>query len=207
MGCLHVPSVKANQEYYNRIFGRLKTGVTYSSVPFGKYDYGFHVKIQPSQKEWDMLYAQAEKAYDKGIIKFSDILLLREMESIKEARRYLMMRERQFEENQMKNSQALQQQNQESQSKSIQDKAMADDQMAQKEHDRALQLEEEKRSTLAFEHDLKMEENMRDNLQKGTIDKNNIEAKGQEDRLALQIQGIIQKEIAKISAQKSTVKK
>jgi hypothetical protein len=207
MGCLHVPSVKANPDYYNRIFGRLKTGVTYSSVPFGKYDYGFHVKVQPSTKEWDRLYMQAEKAYDKGVIKFSDILMLQELESIKQARKYLIMRERQFDEMQMKNSQTLQQQNQQTQSVSIKEKAESDAALLDKEHGYNLQLEQEKRNTLAVAHDYKLEENARQTLNQGVVEKQNIQEQGTEQRMTEQVKGIIQKEIAKISASKSSTKK
>lgn len=202
MGTLHVESVKRGpKEYYDRIFGKLKTGVTYSKVRFDKYDYGFHVKVRPSSKEWDALFLSAEKAYDKGVIKYSDILLLREMESLKQARRYLIMRERQFESKQMENSAILQQQNQATQSQSLQDKAAADIQVAEAEHNFRIAEEEFKRESLVYAHDMEMEKEMRKTLNQGTVDKGNIEAQGEEDRQLERIRAIVNIQVAKIGAE------
>lgn len=89
---LHIKSVKYGpREYYNRVFGRLTTGLLYSDIPFDRADFGFYINNQTTQLEWKELYDQATLAHKDGHgwLTFSQYMRLREFDSIKQARKYL----------------------------------------------------------------------------------------------------------------------
>ena len=88
----HVKSIKYGpKEYYNRVFGRLTTGLLYSDIPFHKMDFGFMVKTQPTQVEWKELFDAAAGAYQNGAgwLTFAQLTRLKDFESLKQARRFL----------------------------------------------------------------------------------------------------------------------
>lgn len=199
LGVLHVQSVRYGPAgYYDRIFGKLKTVVFYSQVDFHKRDYGFNVKLQPKDKEWDLLYVQAEKAYDKGIIRYSDVLLLREMSSITQARRYLVMLENKYSREQQQNSMALQQQNADIQNQSIQAKLQADKELEQAKFEFELELEREKRLTLEMEYDFKADSQLRELRHISAADRQLTAVEGAEERSAIAAQGMEDRELERV---------
>lgn len=156
LGMLHIKSIKYGpKSYYDRIFGTLKTGVTYSQVPFDRRDYGFIVGIRPTKQEWADLYASAEKAYDKGILRYSDLLFLREIQSLKQARRYLMMLENKRMNEQQQSSLALQQANAQTQTQSIQAQIAGKKELADYEYSLDKLREQDHRQTIMLEASLK----------------------------------------------------
>lgn len=153
---LHVKSVKYGPKaYYDRIFGTLKTGVTYSSIPFDSKDYGFDISLRTTKQEWTELYQSAEKAYDKGILRYSDLLFIRDIQSIKQARRYLMVLEKKRMTEQSQQSLSLQDANAKTQTDSIQAKLAADKELAQFQAQLRQAEEQDKRQTLTLEYSLK----------------------------------------------------
>jgi hypothetical protein len=152
---LHIKSIKyGNRNYYDRIFGRLNTGVTYSEIPFHLYDYGFIIKPKPTELDWQEIYTQAEKAYQQGLIQFSDILYLREIESIKQARRYLIMKENRYSKQKQEQSLQLQEANAQVQQQSAMVKTQGDLEIEKAKAEAALALEASKRETLRLQYAL-----------------------------------------------------
>lgn len=199
LGVLHVQSVQYGPAgYYDRIFGKLKNGVLYSQTEFHKQDYGFNIKLKPKDKEWDMLYMQAEKAYDKGIIRFSDVLLLRELSSITQARRYLVMLENKHGREQQQNSMALQQQNADVQTQSIQAKMAADKELAKFKNDLLIELEKEKRISLEMEFDFKSDAQMKELNYSSASGRQLAVIEGAEDRAAIAAQATEDRELERI---------
>lgn len=89
---LHVKSVKYGPKgYYDRIFGRLTSGVLYSDIPFDKADFGFKLSLQPGKAEWQQLFQSATDAYKNGAgwLTYAQLMRVHEFESIKQARRFL----------------------------------------------------------------------------------------------------------------------
>ena len=201
VGALHVQSVRYGpRPYYDRIFGKLTSGVAYSEVRFDKCDYGFSIDLAPKQEEWNELYAQAEKAYDKGVIRFSDVTYLRSFKSIKQARRYLSSMENKYSRERQQESLQLQQANGNEQIKSVQAKAASDAQLLDKEHQYELEMEAARRETLELQADLDMDRDMRNNRSIALSDKETEKEIGYQARLTEAVKGTIAREIARIGA-------
>lgn len=95
--------------------------------------YGFKVSAQPTRDEWNDFYQQVNLALQEGKIDLSDSVFLREVTNLKQARQYLIVREKK-----------KQQQEEQAQQASIEATAKA-----QQESNRIA--EEEKRKTMAME--------------------------------------------------------
>lgn len=156
LSLLHIKSYKynpVNKERYDSMYGL--TGVNNDSINFDQFEYRFNVEARPTQQEWNEVYLSAEKAYDKGILKYSDTLFLREIQSIKQARRWLMMKENQYEKRAAQSAAQNQQQNIADQQQSAFIKGEVDAKLEDKKLQNALILEKAKRETIAFEGTVK----------------------------------------------------
>ena len=92
---LHVQSVKYGPtDRYDKIFGKMSNTALTRKQSIDQHDYGMVVEVRPTAGEWRELYISVDKAYDKGVIRFSDTLFIREITNLKQARRYLMMLEK-----------------------------------------------------------------------------------------------------------------
>lgn len=157
LSVLHIKSYKfnpVNKERYDSLFGL--TGINNDSINFDTFEYDFNVEARPTEKEWAEIYLSAEKAYDKGILTYSDTLYLREINSIKQARRWLMMKESQAMKRAEQSAQANQQQNIADQQQSAMIKGQVDAQLEDKKLQNALILEEAKKDTIAYEGNVKI---------------------------------------------------
>jgi hypothetical protein len=151
----HVKSVKYGpKDYYNRVLGAAMTSVIYSDIPFDSVDMGIHINVRPTEQEWGDVYRSAEKAYDKQILSFSQLLFLREIQSIKQARRYLAMSEKKAQKEAQENQIALMQKNADVQKQSAQAKAEGELVVEREKTKGQLALEAEKRKTLELQYRL-----------------------------------------------------
>lgn len=155
IGIQHIKSVKYGpKEYYNRVLGAGMTSVIYSELPFDSVDMGFHISVRPTEREWNEVYMAAEKAYDKGILTFSQLLYLREIQSIKQARRYLAKCEKKAVKEQQESQMALMQKNAEVQTQAAEAKMNGELAVEQEKIKGLLALEAEKRKTLEVQYKL-----------------------------------------------------
>ena len=151
----HLKSVKYGpKDYYDRVLGSAITSVLYSDIPFDSVDMGIHISVRPTEQEWAGVYQAAEKAYDKGVLSFSQLLYLREIQSIKQARRYLMKCEKKAAKDNQENQMALMQKNADVQKQSADVKAQGDIAVEQEKTKGQLALEEQKRITLRLQYEL-----------------------------------------------------
>lgn len=156
-GVMHIKSWKyssKNRERYSRMFG--STGDVNVDLDFDNFDYDFNIEARPTDAEWREIYLSAEKAYDKGIINYSDTLMLRDMTSIKQARRFLMMREKQSQRRAAEQAQSATQDNAAVQEASLKAKGIEDRNLEDHKLKNNLILEEAKRQTIKLEQSLKV---------------------------------------------------
>lgn len=193
LGILHIKSYKyseANRFKYDQMFGQ--SGVAQSMMNFETFDFAFNIDVRPSDEEWLDIYRGAEKAYDKGIISYSDTLYLREFSSIKQARLWLMMKERQAVEAAKENSAAQIEANSKQNQEAITAKGEADQSLSDKQLANDILLEGEKRKTIEYagQVEIGVKERIiaiqgtvdrRENAQEGKIKDRHIEEKGEID--------------------------
>ncbi len=155
----HIKSVKYGpKDYYNRILGAGITSVIYSEIPFDSVDMGINISVRPTESEWMDVYRSAEKAYDKQILSFSQLLVLREIQSIKQARRYLAKCEKKAQKDAQESQMALMQKNADVQQQSAQAKAQGEIAVEQEKIKGMIALEGEKRKTIEMQ--IKMQTQM-----------------------------------------------
>lgn len=151
----HIKSVKYGPtDYYNRVLGASMTSVIYSDIPFDSVDLGIHFSVRPTENEWQSVYQAAEKAYDKQILSFSQLLRLRELQSIKQARKYLEKCEKKAQKDAQESQMALMEQNSKVQQDSVKVKAQGDIMVEQEKIKGLMALEAEKRKTLELQYAL-----------------------------------------------------
>ena len=151
----HIKSVKYGpKDYYDRVLGSAMSSVIYSQIPFDSVDMGFHISLRPTEREWMDVYQSAEKAYDKQILTFSQLLYLREIQSIKQARRYLAKCEKKAAKEQQANQMALMQKNADVQQQSAQAKSEGELVVEREKIKGQIALEVEKRKTLEVQYRL-----------------------------------------------------
>lgn len=151
----HIKSVKYGpKDYYDRVLGSAITSVLYSEIPFDSVDMGIHIDVRPTEQEWQSVYNAAEKAYDKQILTFSQLLYLREIQSIKQARRYLAKCEKKSAEMMQNNQMELMQKNADVQNQAVQTKAKGDMIVEAEKIKGMIALEAEKRKTLELQYRL-----------------------------------------------------
>lgn len=151
----HIKSVKYGpKDYYNRVLGSGITAVLYSEIPFDSVDMGIHISLRPTEQEWMDVYRSAEKAYDKQVLTFSQLLYLREIQSIKQARRYLAKCEKKAAKEAQASQMALMQKNADVQKQSVQMKSQGDIAVEQEKIKGMIALEAEKRKTLEVQYRL-----------------------------------------------------
>lgn len=149
IGVLHMKSYrysKKNRQIYDAMFG--DGGSAQAVIRFDLFSFGFNIEVRPGDAEWQEIYLSAEKAYDKGILSYSDTLFLREFKSIKQARLWLMMKERQAQERVEASKQNDIQSNAIVQQNSLKAKSQADKELEMTKRESALILEESRRKTL-----------------------------------------------------------
>jgi hypothetical protein len=152
----HIKSVKYGpKEYYDRVLGASLTAVLYSDIPFDSVDMGFHISVRPTDQEWADVYRGAEKALDKQTLTYSQYLYLKDIQSIKQARKYLAKCEKKAMKDQQENQMALMQKNADVQKQSADSKAQGEIAVEQEKIKGAVALEAEKRKTLQLEIKLK----------------------------------------------------
>jgi hypothetical protein len=148
----HIKSVKYGpKDYYNRILGAGITAVIYSDIPFDSVDMGINISVRPTEAEWADVYRSAEKAYDKQILTFSQLLFLREIQSIKQARRYLAKCEKKATKQAQESQLSLMQKNADVQKQSLQAKAEGELVVEREKIKGQIALEGEKRKTLSLQ--------------------------------------------------------
>jgi hypothetical protein len=194
VGLSHIKSYQwseKNRLLYNAMFGA-GSGANLV-LRFDVYDVGFDIQARPTDAEWREVYVSAEKAYDKGIISYSDTLYLREFNSIKHARLWLMMKEREAMRKAQESAAQRSQMNAQEQQASAMAKSQAtikelrakhEFEMAQKQFDRETYLinanvdlnKEEKIAALQSAQD------RREKALEGKIKDRHIEAEGDIDK-------------------------
>lgn len=193
IGVLHIKSYiysEKNRDFYDRVFGQFTIGQ--SNIRFDLFDFNFDIEVRPTDAEWQEIYLSAEKAYDKGIIKYSDTLYLREFTSIKKARLWLMMKEKLAEKMAAEQAQAASEQNGAIQQQSLAAKSQADMALEDKKFQNGVALEEVKRETIMFEANVDINKaekiaavtaslDRRENMQEGKIKDRHIDAEGDID--------------------------
>lgn len=193
IGRLHMQSYiysAENRADYDRMFG--VSGAGQNAIRFDMFDYSFNIEVRPTAAEWTDIYQSAEKAYDKGILSYSDTLYLREFKSLKQARQWLILKEKQALKAASEGKQADIQANAQVQQQSLQAKNVADLKLAETKQSNALMLEQAKRETIthAANTELAKEEQLltmqagedrRENQQEGKIKDRHIEAEGEID--------------------------
>jgi hypothetical protein len=97
------------------------------------------------------VYRSAEKAYDKQILTFSQLLFLREIQSIKQARRYLAKCEKKATKQAQESQLSLMQKNADVQKQSLQAKAEGELVVEREKIKGQIALEGEKRKTLSLQ--------------------------------------------------------
>ena len=151
----HIKSVKYGpKDYYDRVLGSGMTAVIYSDIPFDSVDMGIHITVRPTEAEWADVYRGAEKAMDKGILTYSQYLYVKEIQSIKQARRFLAKCEKKALDDQQNNQLALMQKNADVQKQSAESKAQGEIAVEQERTKGAIALEAEKRKTLQLQYRL-----------------------------------------------------
>lgn len=151
----HIKSVKYGpKDYYDRVLGSAMTSVLYSEIPFDSVDMGIQINLRPTEREWMEVYQSAEKAYDKQILTFSQLLYLREIQSIKQARRYLAKCEKKAAKEAQANQMALMQKNADVQTQAAQAKSQGEMAIEQTRLKGQIALEVEKRKTLEVQYRL-----------------------------------------------------
>ena len=190
IGVLHIKSYlysERNRMIYEAMFGQ--GSISQEAARFDLFDFGYNIEARPTNQEWQDIYNKAEKAYDKGIISFSDTLFLREFKSIKQARLWLMLKERQAikaAEGKSANDIAA---NSAEQQKSLQAKGSIDADLEEIKLQNAIKLEVAKRETIQFEASVELntakelkllegELDRRENAQEGKIKDRHIDAEG-----------------------------
>lgn len=193
VGLLHIKSYiysEKNRMAYDKMFGM--STIAQATVRFDLFDFGFNIEARPTEAEWQEIYLSAEKAYDKGILSYSDTLYLREFTSIKQSRLWLMAKEKQAIKRAEQSSQAASEQNGAIQQNSLKAKAEADGILEDKKHANNMLLEGAKRETLLLAGEIKINEierqllvqgqlDRRENAQEGKIKDRHIEDKGDID--------------------------
>jgi hypothetical protein len=157
--------------------------------------------LKPKDVEWDKIYAQADALAANGIISFSDALLIREMTSLTQARKYIAMLEKRHSRDQQQNSMALQQQNADVQNQSIKAKLDADKEMAKFKHDLDMEIEDHKRGTLEMQFEYESDKELRALSQASAADRSNIVVEGAEDRAAIAAQATEDRELERIKGE------
>ena len=151
----HVKSVKYGpKDYYNRVLGSGIASVLYSEIPFDSVDVGVHISVRPTEREWLELYQTAEKAYDKGLLTFSQVLYLREIQSIKQARRYMVKCEKKRLKEEREGQAGQMEQNAQAQQQAVKIKSDGEIAIEQVKIKGQLALEAEKRKTLEVQYRL-----------------------------------------------------
>ncbi len=193
VGVLHIKSwtySKRNRQMYEAMFGA--GGIAQSVARFDLFDFSFNIEVRPTDNEWLDVYRSAEKAYDKGIISFSDTLYLREFTSIKQARLWLIMKERQALQRASEKSANDIQANSQAQQQSLEAKGQIDQTLEDKKHANNMLLEASKRETIEFKANVDLnkekailllqgEGDRRENAQEGKIKDRHIDAEGDID--------------------------
>ena len=147
------------------------SGIGQQDLQFDKFDYGFKIEVRPTDAEWQEIYLSAEKAHDKGKLSYSDTLFLREFNSIKQARLWLMMKEKRAEKMAAKMGQENAQMNAQVNDASQEKKLQGDLTLEDKKLQNALVLEEAKRKTLEAQALVLLGQQERIALVKGDIDR------------------------------------
>lgn len=193
IGLLHIKSYiysEKNRKVYDAMFGN--TSISQAITRFDLFDFGFNIEARPTDAEWQEVYLSAEKAYDKNIISYSDTLYLREFKSIKQARLWLMSKEKQAIERSEKQAQVASEQNGAIQQQSLAAKSEADHSLEDKKHSNLMLLEGARRETIMMEANVDINKaeklalingqlDRRENAQQGKIKDRHIEAEGEID--------------------------
>lgn len=194
VGMLHIKSYiysEKNRMVYDKMFGY--STVAQAVTRFDLFDFGFDIEARPTDEEWREIYISAEKAYDKQIISYSDTLYLREFKSIKQARLWLMTKEKQAVTRAAEAQETASKQNAEIQQGSLAAKSQADMALEDKKHANTMILEGAKRETLLLGGEIELnlqqrsalvqgQQDRRDNAQEGKIKDRHIESKGDIDK-------------------------
>ena len=179
IGVLHIKSYnysKRNRQLYSAMFGQGSIGQDVTR--FDLFQFGYNIEARPTNEEWQDIYNKAEKAYDKGIITFSDTLFLREFKSIKQARLWLMMKERQaLRAASEKNKQDIAL-NGQTQQQSLEAKGRIDAELEDRKLNNAISLEEEKRKTIQFEANVALNKEKHLRLLDGEVDRRGTAQEG-----------------------------
>lgn len=197
VGRLHVQSYrysKKNQVIYDAMFGQ--SGMAQGAIRFDLFEYGFSIESRPTAAEWQEIYLGAEKAYDKGIISYSDTLFLREFKSIKQARLWLMMKEKIAAQNAQKAKQADIQDNASVQQQSLQSKGKIDQETNDQLFQQGIALEVEKRKTLTHAAQVELNKEQKIIAMQGEVDRRETAQEGKIKDRHIESEGDIDKEIA-----------
>jgi len=174
-----IQSILRYQDYnpYKNIVGDSLLSVFKQGSPISASSYGIQLRLKPTGKDKQMMVEKATHAYEKGIIKFSDLMYLeQEIEngSIKKARIFITYREEKYFEEQQKITAA----NTQAQSEAIKEQAELASGLRINE---AKELSADKMKEMAFragmdvqeyaaKHNLKLAED--DNKSKNTVKEN-----------------------------------
>lgn len=190
LGRLHIQSYAysaKNRALYDAMFGA--SGIPQSAIRFDTFDYAFNIQARPTDAEWQDVYRGAERAHEKGFISYSDTLFLREFTSLKQAKMWLMMKEKRAAKSAGEAKQQDVENNKATNEGSIAAKQVADEKTLNRQHSNLMLLEESKRKTLThqglidkdlLETRVKLEaaEDRRGTSQEGKIKDRHLETQG-----------------------------
>lgn len=156
------------------------------------HKYGIKIENKPSNEEWNAFYATLARAVENGIIDPSDEAFCREIDNLKAARQYLIVRERKKQEqmaaaeqakiegaaqaNQMAAQETIKMQK-ETTAIEIEGKIR----LEQEKRATALAVEDAKRQTLLLQTQMMIDGKANDKVIEGTMKQAHIEQKGQYD--------------------------
>lgn len=91
-----------SQRYFVQALGKVNTSINDISRQVAYSEFGFRLTKKPTQEEWIDFYDHVRLALEAGMkglpggIKFSDAILLREIDNLKQARQMMVIKENQY---------------------------------------------------------------------------------------------------------------
>lgn len=162
------------------------------------HKYGFKIENKPTQDEWNGFYGELQIALQNQTIDASDAAFCREIDNLKEARQYLIVRERKKAERMAQAEQAKIEQTAQANQQAAQATIEMQKQSTQIEIEGKIRLEQEKRTTLLaveeqkritilLQTEMQMEGKNQNKAIEGGLKSGHIEQKGEYDLAAQHI--------------------